>query len=82
VKRTDTTADNITNEVLRALIQYARDIDDWRLTSQAMRALDGDSLYNHHLREICAAAYAGARMSREFKAAARKVRAAAKAASK
>lgn len=73
-----TATPDITNEQLRALIQYARDIGDGRLTSQAMRALDGDSLYNRQLREICSAAYARARMSREFKTAARKVREASK----
>lgn len=68
------TADTITDEQIRALIQYARDIEDSRLVSQAMRALDADSIYNRQLREICAAAYAGAHTSSEFKRAARKVR--------
>jgi hypothetical protein len=68
------TAETITTEQLRALMRYAQDIGDTRLASQVTRALDNDSLYNLQLREICAAAYAGAHRSSDFKRAARAVR--------
>jgi hypothetical protein len=59
----------ITNDQIRELLKYARAIEDQRLVACAMRALDGDSVYNTALRERCAAAYAGAHTSSEFLAA-------------
>jgi hypothetical protein len=43
----------ITNDQIRELLKYARAIEDQRLVACAMRALDGDSVYNTALRERC-----------------------------
>lgn len=64
-----TKPERITDEQIRQLLAYAQHIGDGRLAACAMRALDGDSMYNDSLRERCAAAYAGARVSADFRKA-------------
>lgn len=59
----------VNKQQLEALLNYARYIEDTRLASLVMRTLDGDSLYHNSMLESCAAAYAGAHHSAEFKRA-------------
>ena len=66
----------LTRDQLKQLLEYARHIEDVRLAGACMRALDGDSMYHSSIMERCAAAYAGAHMSEEFKRANRANRAA------
>jgi hypothetical protein len=61
--------ERLTRDQLRQLQSYANYISDGRLASLVMRALDGDSLYHNSIMERCAAAYAGAHRSDEFKRA-------------
>jgi len=57
----------LTKEQLRQLLAYAHHIRDTGLAAACSRAIDGDSAYHNSIMERCAAAYAGAHMSREFK---------------
>jgi hypothetical protein len=66
-------AEQLTRDQLRQLLAYARHIEDGRLVAVCMRAIDGDSMYHSSIMERCAAAYAGAHMSDEFKHANRTV---------
>jgi hypothetical protein len=59
----------LTRDQLHQLLTYARHVEDGRLAAVCMRALDGDSMYHSSIMERCAAAYAGAHMSDEFKLA-------------
>ena len=61
--------ERLTKNQLRQLLAYARHIKDTRLAVACSRAIDGDSAYHSSIMERCAAAYAGARMTREFKQA-------------
>lgn len=53
------TADTISRAQLREVLAHARAAKDVRLAACAMRAIDGDSLYDRALRERCASVYVG-----------------------
>ena len=65
--------DHINKEQLQELLNYARHVQDGRLTALVMRTLDGDSLYHASMLERCTAAYAGAHNGPEFKRAQRPI---------
>lgn len=52
------TGHNITAAQLKRVLAYAVAIGDRELAACARRALDGDSIYNHAMRERCSAAHA------------------------
>lgn len=66
--------ERLTRDQLRQLLAYALHIQDTRLAAACSRAIDGDSAYHSAIMERCAAAYAGAHMSREFKQVARRIK--------
>jgi hypothetical protein len=63
------TTERLSKDQLRQLLAYARHVKHRDLAAACQRAIDGDSAYHSSIMERCAAAYASAHMSDEFRRA-------------